>query len=148
MILADVNVLVYAHRAELAQHQRHRDFLAALVNGEQTYATSDVVINGFLRLATNHRMFRTPTPVEQALTFADQVRNQPHAVILSPGPRHWGIFLRLCRDSGAKGGLIPDAYLAALAIEHGCEFATADRGFTRFPGLRLYEVGRDPGRRA
>lgn len=141
MILADVNVLVYAHRAELDQHEQHRIWLASQVNGEQTYAVSDVVINGFLRVVTHRRVFRTPTPLEQALAFAEQVRNQPHAVVVSPGPRHWEIFHRLCREAGANGGLMPDAYLAAVAIEHGCEFATADRGFARFPGLRLHPVG-------
>jgi uncharacterized protein len=140
VILADVNVLVYAHRAELAQHEQHRAWLSKLVNGDQTYAVSDFVINGFVRLVTNHRIFRTPSTIDQALTFADQVRNQHHAVLVSPGPRHWDTFTKLCHEAGAKGGLVPDAYLAALAIEHGCELATADRGFARFPGLRLHRV--------
>lgn len=138
MILADVNILVYAHRGELPQHKQHRGWLAELVNGEQTYAVSDFVINGFLRLVTNHRVFRTPSPVDQALAFAGQVRNQPHAVLVNPGARHWEIFTRLCRAAGVKAGLVPDALLAALAIEHGCELATVDRGFARFPGLRLH----------
>lgn len=51
------------------------------------------------------------------------------------GPRHWGIFRALCADAGAKGNLVPDAYLAAMAIESGCEWVTTDRDFSRFSGL-------------
>ena len=32
--------------------------------------------------------------------------------------------------------MVTDAYLAALAIEHGCEFVTTDSDFARFEGLR------------
>jgi hypothetical protein len=55
---------------------------------------------------------------------------------VSPGPRHWGIFADLCRKANARGHLVPDAYLAALAIESGSEWITTDRGYARFPGLR------------
>lgn len=81
-------------------------------------------------------MFDPPAPIEQALAFADALRDQPTAVLLGPGPRHWGIFERLCLEAGAKGNLVPDAYLAALAIESGAELITTDRDFARFPGLR------------
>ncbi len=57
--------------------------------------------------------------------------------MISPGTRFWDIFSRLCRDANARAKLVPDAYLAALAIEHGCEFITAGKDFRRFPGLRL-----------
>lgn len=55
---------------------------------------------------------------------------------VAPGPRHWEIFDRVCRAVDAKGNLVPDAYLAALAIESGSEWITSDRDFSRFPGLR------------
>ncbi|SRR6266545_2069787 len=104
--------------------------------GEEPYAVSDFVISGFVRLATNPALFRMREPLDEALKFADYVRNQPQAVVINPGEGFWGIFARLCRDTGAKGKLVPDAYLAALAIEHGCEFVTGDRDFAKFPGLR------------
>jgi uncharacterized protein len=56
--------------------------------------------------------------------------------VIQPGPRHWDIFIRLCREANATGNLVQDAWLAALAIEWGCEWITADRGFNRFNGLR------------
>lgn len=85
---------------------------------------------------THPRVFSPPTPIERALEFADALRGQPNCVVLAPGPRHWDIFTRLCRAVGAKGNLVPDAYLAALAIETGSEWVTTDRDYSRFPGLR------------
>lgn len=58
-----------------------------------------------------------------------------HAVRIAPGPRHWEIFARLCRESNAKGNLVADAYLAALAIEFGCEWVSTDGDYARFKGL-------------
>lgn len=55
---------------------------------------------------------------------------------VSAGPQHWSIFARLCRESGARGDLVADAYLAAPAIEAGCGWVTTDRDFSRFRGLR------------
>lgn len=94
------------------------------------------MLSGFVRVATHPRVFAPPAPVDQALAFADALRGQPNAVLLAPGPRHWQIFERLCIESGARGNLIADAYLAALAIETGSEWLTTDRDFSRFPGLR------------
>jgi uncharacterized protein len=136
MRLLDVNVLVNAHRREAERHKEYRTFVEALVHGDEAYAVSDFVINGFIRLVTNHRIWGPPTPLDEALGFAAMVRNQPHAVLVSPGNRFWGIFTRISGHANAKAKLVPDAYLAALAIEHGCEFVTADRDFARFPGLR------------
>ncbi|MEK7767726.1 MAG: PIN domain-containing protein, partial [bacterium] len=66
---------------------------------------------------------------------ADVLRAEPQCVLASPGPRHWGLFMDLCRKADARGNLVPDAWLAALAIESGCELVTTDRDFARFPGL-------------
>ncbi|MCC6124257.1 MAG: PIN domain-containing protein [Pirellulales bacterium] len=55
---------------------------------------------------------------------------------VSPGEKHWEIFLNLCKAVDARGNMISDAYLAAIAIESDCEWVTADRDYTRFPGLR------------
>lgn len=145
MLLPDVNVLVYAHREDVSEHERYRDWLTSLIGSPQAYGISDVVLSGFLRVVTHPRVFRDPSPLRDALAFASQVRDQPHCVLLSPGPRHWDIFLELVRETGAKGNLIPDAYLAALAIETGSEWVTTDRDFARFPGLRWRHPFQRPG---
>lgn len=136
MRLLDVNVLVYAFRVDAPEHPAYRDWLARLVGSDEAYAVSDHILSGFLRVVTHPRVFRTPTPLELALAFADAFRHGPNAVPVVPGGRHWGIFSRLCRDGAARGNLIPDAWLAALAIESGCELVTADRDFARFADLR------------
>ena len=74
--------------------------------------------------------------MEAALAFTEAQRSQSNCVPVEPGQRHRDIFTRRCRTAGVKGNLVPDAYLAALAIESGSEWVTTDRDFGRFPGLR------------
>jgi uncharacterized protein len=136
MRLVDVNVLVYAHRCDAARHQEYADWLRDLLAGQEPYGIADLVLSGFLRIVTNPKVFRQPTPMETALAFAEVVRTQPNCVPVRPGQRHWDIFTGLCRTAGVKGNLVPDAYLAALAIESGSEWITTDHDFSRFPGLR------------
>ena len=106
------------------------------MRSDEAYGMSDLVLSGYLRVVTHPRIFRTPTPINQALAFARDVREQPNCIVVEPGPRHWDIFARLCRSAGVRGNLIPDAWFAALAIECGCEWITTDRDYARFEGLR------------
>jgi toxin-antitoxin system PIN domain toxin len=136
VILADVNVLVYAHREDLPQHERYSAWLGAEIESGRGYALCDASLMGFLRIVTNGRIFDEPTPLKVALQAVEDLRMQPGAIHLSPGVRHWPLFTHLCAAVGARGNDVPDAHLAALAIETGSELVTADRGFGRFPGLR------------
>ena len=136
MLLIDVNVLVYACRQDAPHHDRYAAWLGDLVNGDEAYGLADLVLSGFLRILTHPRIFVAPSSIAEALDFAEQVRGRPQCVSIAPGPRHWEVFTHLCRTAGVRGNLVPDAYLAALAIESGCELITTDRDFARFPGLR------------
>jgi toxin-antitoxin system PIN domain toxin len=136
VILCDVNVLVYAHRTDAPDHDAYRTWLEDVINSDLAYGVSDLVLSGFLRVVTHPRVFAPPSDLASGLAFAHEVRNQPNAVPIVPGPRHWEIFRRLCETSGARGNLVADAYLAALAIESGSEWITTDRDYSRFPGLR------------
>ena len=136
MILTDVNVLVYAHRTDAAGHAAYHAWLEALINGDQAYGVSDLVLSGFLRVVTHPRVFSPPSDLTAALAFAELLRRQPNAVTIAPGARHWSIFTALCQSATVKGNLIPDAYLAALAIESGSEWITTDRDYSRFAGLK------------
>jgi toxin-antitoxin system PIN domain toxin len=136
VILIDVNILVYAHRVDAPNHKRYRDWLTEAVNSDAAYGLSDLVFSGFLRVVTHPRVFRDPSPLKVALAFVTEIRDRPNCVLVSPGARHWEIFTHLCISVGARGNLIPDAYLAALAIESGTEWVTTDRDYARFPGLR------------
>lgn len=131
-----MNVLVYASREDAVDHARYRRWFDDMVGDDEPFAYSDTVLSGVLRIITYPRIFDPPTPLADALAFVETTRAQPNAVPVAPGPRHWNIFTELCRSSGVKGNLVPDAYLAALAIEAGCEWITTDRNFARFPGLR------------
>ncbi|MHC4176147.1 MAG: TA system VapC family ribonuclease toxin [Planctomycetota bacterium] len=136
MLLIDVNVLVYACRQDMPDHDRYAAWLLELIDGDEAYGMAELVLSGFLRIVTHPGIFAVPSSMAEALAFAEQVRGRPQCVSISPGPRHWEIFARLCRTVGVRGNLVPDAYLAALAIESGSEWITTDRGFARFPGLR------------
>ena len=95
-----------------------------------------MVLSGFLRVVTHPRVFKEPTPLETALEFVEAVRGSPAVIPMEPGDRHWEIFADICRRLDARGNTVPDAYLAAIAVEQGATFVSADRGFAGFPGLR------------
>src|SRR5947209_11480621 len=134
MLLPDVNVVVYAHRADSAEHARYAEWLRQLVEGDEPFAIADIVLAGFLRLVTNRRIFEPTTSMQTALAYCQSLVECPRAVLIAPSPRHWKIFAHLCED--VQGPRVSDAYLAALAIEHGCELVTTDSDFARFPGVR------------
>jgi toxin-antitoxin system PIN domain toxin len=136
LILPDVNVLLYAFRNDYAQHPRHRAWLESLIDGDEPFAMSPQVLGAVIRIATNKRIYRQPAQFETALDFAGTLLAEEHCRIVLPGPRHWRIFVRLCQDARARGDLIQNAWFAALAIEHDCEWITHDRDYGRFPGLR------------
>ena len=136
MILPDVNVLVYAFREAAPGHAGYRDWLHERATSHEAFGLSDLVLSGVVRILTHPRVFSPATPTDAAFEFVDALRAQPNAVMLAPGPRHWDIFSHLCEVARTKGNLIPDAWHAALAIEHGCEWITTDRDYSRFPGLR------------
>jgi uncharacterized protein len=136
VILADVNILVYAFREDAPDHLRYKKWLEGLLSGDEPFALSDHILSSFLRIVTHPQIFKPATPLETALSFVDAIRNQPHRVSVSPGPAHWEIFVRLARATSAMGNHLADTYLAALAIESGSEFVTSDRDYSRYPGLR------------
>lgn len=137
MRCVDVNVLVNAHRVEAPEHERYLRWLDDARRDHQPLGLSDVVSSGFLRVVTHPRVFREPTPLAVAVDFAESLRASPAFIGLNPGERHWGIFVDLCREADARGNLVPDAFLAALAVENNATLVTADRGFRRFTRLRV-----------
>jgi uncharacterized protein len=136
MLLPDVNILVYAQREDLPAHAGAKSWLESSLNGGEPVGIFDPTLAGFLRIVTNRRIFKIPTPLSMALSFIEALRAAPAARPLSASANHWEIFARLCRDTNATGDDIPDAYLAALAIENECEFISTDGDFARYPGLK------------
>ena len=97
---------------------------------------SPLALSAVARIATNPRIFKRPSPIEEVFAFCDSVLSQPNCEIVQPGERHWKIFTRLCIETGTRGPRMSDAWFAALAIEHGCTWITYDRDYARFPGLQ------------
>jgi uncharacterized protein len=136
MLMPDVNVLVYAHRADTGEHVEYAEWLSRLAGSDEPFALSELVLQGFVRVVTNAKIFVRPSTLDEALAFVDELRRRPTCHLFRPGARHWDIFVNLCRRARASAGLVSDAYHAAVAIEHGCEWVTNDTDFARFPGLR------------
>ena len=136
MILPDLNVLVYAFRQESLRHQDYREWLLQAVNGDEPLGLCDAVVSGFLRIVTHPKVFSPPSALEGAIAFTEALRSSAVCRLVVPGDRHWRLFLDLCRRASARGNLVSDAYLAALAIESGGEWITTDGDFARFAGLR------------
>ncbi len=137
MRMFDVNILVYAHREESPAHTRYASWLTSVANGLEPFALSEPVLHGFVRIVTNPRIFKPPSTSAQAFEFIDALLARPQCVLLRPGPNHWQIFRRLCEVGPLQGKLTADAAHAALAIETGCEWISADTDFARFaPPLR------------
>ena len=134
MQLPDVNVLIYAHRMDSPEHERYAAWLKALAESDEPFGLAEIVLAGFLRVVTNRKIFDPATPMPKAIAFCRRLVERPRAVLVTPSRRHWDLFVDLCAD--IQGALVTDAYIAALAIEHGCELITTDSDFARFKGLR------------
>ena len=136
MILPDVNVLIYAFRKDMPQHRLCRAWLTGIISGEVPFGVSPAVLSAVVRITTNPRVFKRPSPAEEAFEFCDDLLGQPHCSVVDPGKRHWQIFKRLSIETRTRGSRLTDAWFAALAIESGCEWIMLDSDYARFPGLR------------
>jgi uncharacterized protein len=136
MILPDVNVLIYAFRKEVPQHDVCRKWLEGVVLGDERFGLSPLALSAVVRITTHRRAYATPSPLEDAFGFCEDLLAQPHCQVVEPRERHWDIFKRLCTETNTRGATITDAWYAALAIEWGCEWITLDRDYARFPALR------------
>lgn len=120
----------------MPEHPAYARWLADVLLGGEPFAVSTLVLSGFIRLVTNRRIFKEPTPLDDALMFCDSLCEWQNVKIIAPSLHHWDLFARLCKATHAAGKLVPDAYFAALAIEHNCTWVTSDDDFRRFPGLK------------
>lgn len=136
MRLLDVNFVLAAHRDDHPHFEAARGWLEDTLNTQQAFCVTDLVAGSFLRLATNRRVFSNPTPLGEAFDYLRALRGQPAHTTLAPGPGHLAILERICGEADISGDLIPDAQLAAVAVEHACEVVSFDRDFARFPNLR------------
>jgi toxin-antitoxin system PIN domain toxin len=136
VILVDANLLIYAHVSTFPQHERARNWLDEQMNGAAPVGLPWPSLLAFLRLVTNSRLFENPEPITDAWEQVVAWLNCDPSWIPQPTERHSQILGGLLSGSGIHANLVPDAHLAALAIEHGLVLCSTDGDFGRFPGLR------------
>jgi len=136
MHCVDVNVLLYASFSGSVHHEQARDLLNGLRRSGEQLTVPSVVVSGFMRVATDRRVYDPPKSADEAIAFIESVLASPTVGIVEPTARHWSIFRDLVREHGLRGPDVPDAYLAAIALERGATWVSYDRGFARFRGLQ------------
>lgn len=136
MILVDANLLNYAVNAAAPQHVQAREWLDARINGGERVGLPWASLLAFLRLVTNPRIFQRPLGMAEAWNQVDAWLSSGPVWVPAPAHRHAEILARLLAAPGVHGNLVPDAHLAALAIEHGLELNSTDGDFARFDGLK------------
>lgn len=135
MKVLDVNVVLAAYREDHPDHLVARNWMERLVAGGEQFGVPWSVWWSFLRLASHPRVFAVPAPVEDALAFVAAVRAEPGHVPAEPGPRHFPLLNEVCRQGEASANLLPDAVLAAIALEQAAAVVSFDRDFARFAAL-------------
>ena len=140
IVLPDVNVLIYAFRRESTGHEEYANWLTELLSGADELALSESTLTGFMRIVTNPRVYADPAPTTVAMEFLQAVRSARRQRWVTVTDTVWSTFAAIVSgDTQVRGSLIPDAWLAALALAHGCHLATADRGFARFGRLQWFD---------
>ena len=137
MRIIDLNVLLYAVNSDAAQHERVRGWWEKAVNDEDTIGLAWVVLLGFLRLATNPRVFPRPLAPDAAAVKLDTWLSLDNVRVLHERDDHWKTLKPLLSGAGTAGNLTTDAHLAALALTHDAAIVSCDTDFARFKGLRL-----------
>ncbi len=136
MIVPDVNLLLYAHHEDDPRHDAANAWWLGLMNGTERVGVPWAVVSGFVRVITMRRMMLSPLPVRVAIEFVSGWFDYPHVVPITPGNNHLNLFRRNLEAVGVGGNLVPDAHIAALAMEYQAEVHSSDSDFARFPGLR------------
>jgi uncharacterized protein len=136
VILIDVNLLIYATNTSASQHAAAREWLDRQLSDIHRVGLPWPTLLGFLRLATNGRVAARPLTIAAAWNLVSQWLACEPAWIPLPTERHAEVLGKLLAEPGVYGNLVPDAHLAALAIEHGLTLCSTDGDFARFPELK------------
>jgi toxin-antitoxin system PIN domain toxin len=136
VIAVDTNLLVYAHREDSPWHERAAKWLTEVAEGSSSWAIPWPCLHEFLAIVTHPRIYQPPTPADRALDQVDAWMESPALVLLGENEGYWTGLKDLLLAGGAVGGQVHDARVAALCLHHGvAALCTADRDFSRYPGL-------------
>jgi hypothetical protein len=136
VILLDANLLLYAHDTTSPRHEAARAWLERTLGEEPDVRLGVATVLAFIRISTDARVYERPMEPPEAIAIAAALLARPNVSLATPGDRHWSLLAGVASDGQARGPMLMDAHLAALAIEHGATLATTDRDFRRFSGLR------------
>jgi toxin-antitoxin system PIN domain toxin len=136
MIAIDSNLLIYAHREDSPWHDAAYACIVDLAEGKAVWAIPWPCVHEFLAIVTHPRIYAPPTPLSKAIDQVDAWLGSPSLVILSESAKYWDELRSILQAGRVSGPLVHDARVAALCQQHGIsELWTADRDFSRFPGL-------------
>ena len=136
MILVDANLLVYAANQSAPEHQDARPWLDARLSGTVRIGLPWPSLLAFVRIVSNPAILRNPVTPAEAWHQVKDWLGCDAAWIPLPGTRHADVLGELLEASIVTSRLVPDAHLAALAIEHGLTLCSTDGDFARFRGLK------------
>lgn len=131
-VILDANVLLYARDTTSPFHQRAKPWLTDQLNGVARVGLPWPSLTAFLRISTHPRASAQPLTTDEAWAQVADWLAAPAAWIPLPTARHADVLGDLVRRHRCSGALVPDAHLAALAIEHGVAVVSADTDFARF----------------
>ncbi len=135
MILVDANLLLYAEDQQSPFHEPARRWWDAQLSGASPVCLCWTVLNAFIRIGTNPRVFEHPLSIDQSISRVQSWLDQPCTRLVQPTSKHWIVFQKMLSEGQAAANLVTDAHLAALASEHGCVLMSTDTDFSRFPGI-------------
>ncbi len=136
MIFPDANLLLYAEDSMSSHHKVAQVWWDACLSGTESVCLGWPVINAFLRISTNPRLYDRPLTRNEAVDRVSSWLGQECVRVVLPTEFHWEIFRNQMEEAGAAGNLVSDAHLAALAIEHACTMYSSDTDFAKFPSLK------------
>ena len=137
-MLLDANLLLYAVDADSKHNPVAAAWLEETLNGDNRIGLPWQTIGAFLRIITHPRVTENPLPPSEAWSYVADWLAVPVVWIPPATEVIARVYAGICAQADVAGNLVPDAQLAALAIQHGVELASADSDFQRFPGLRWF----------
>jgi toxin-antitoxin system PIN domain toxin len=142
MVIVDVNILLYANDPESYAYFTCRRWVEDALNGREQIGLPWQTLLAFIRLVTDPRVCKCPLSATDACRIVTSWLSRPNVHVIEPGARFWSLFVEQARATQIRGALVPDAALACIALEQGARLCSADRDFSRFVDLQVFNPAR------
>lgn len=134
-MLVDANLLLYAVDREAAEHEAAAAWFTETLRGQRRVGLAWSTIGAFLRISTHPRIYQRPLSSDVATGFVADWLDAGPVWIPPATPMTFAQYRSITDQVSVTGNLVPDALLAALALEHGLTVMTTDTDFGRFDGV-------------